>query len=116
GVAPRAESGTGNGAATEISAGKDTTTGHWEMMGLRLERPFPLYAGGCPPEIIQPFERAIGRPVLGNIPASGTEIIRQLGEEHLRTGFPIVYTSGDSVFQVATHIDIVPLELLYAWC
>ena len=116
GVAPRAEPGTAHGRATEISAGKDTTTGHWEMMGIRLERPFPLYPGGFPPEIIQPFERAIGRSVLGNVPASGTEIIQELGEEHLRTGFPIVYTSGDSVFQVATHTDIVPLEELYAWC
>jgi len=116
GVAPRAEPGTAHGRATEISAGKDTTTGHWEMMGIRLERPFPLYPGGFPSEIIQPFERAIGRSVLGNVPASGTEIIQELGEEHLRTGFPIVYTSGDSVFQVATHTDIVPLEELYAWC
>ncbi len=116
GVVPRAEPGTAHGRATEISAGKDTTTGHWEMMGIRLERPFPVYPEGFPPEIIQPFERAIGRPILGNVPASGTEIIRSLGEEHLRTGFPIVYTSGDSVFQIATHTDVVPLEQLYAWC
>ncbi|MDP9241714.1 MAG: phosphopentomutase [Actinomycetota bacterium] len=116
GVVPRAEPGTAHGRATEISAGKDTTTGHWEMMGIRLERPFPLYPEGFPPEIIQPFERAIGRPILGNVPASGTEIIGELGEEHLRTGFPIVYTSGDSVFQIATHTDVVPLEQLYAWC
>jgi phosphopentomutase len=116
GVVPRAEPGTAHGRATEISAGKDTTTGHWEMMGIRLERPFPVYPEGFPPEIIQPFERAIGRPILGNVPASGTEIIRELGEEHLRTGFPIVYTSGDSVFQIATHMDVVPLEQLYEWC
>jgi phosphopentomutase len=116
GVAARAEPGTAHGRATEISAGKDTTTGHWEMMGIRLDRPFPLYPDGFPPEIIQAFEREIGRRVLGNVPASGTEIIRELGEEHLRTGFPIVYTSGDSVFQVATHTDVVPLEQLYAWC
>ena len=116
GVLPRAEPGTAHGRATEVSAGKDTTTGHWEMMGIQLERAFPLYPDGFPPEIIRPFERAIGRSVIGNIPASGTEIIRELGEEHLRTGFPIVYTSGDSVFQVATHTDIVPLEQLYAWC
>ena len=116
GVVPRAEPGTAHGRATEISAGKDTTTGHWEMMGIRLERPFPVYPEGFPPEIIQPFERAIGRPILGNVPASGTEIIRSLGEEHLRTGFPIVYTSGDSVFQIATHTYVVPLEQLYEWC
>jgi phosphopentomutase len=87
GVAARAEPGTAHGRATEISAGKDTTTGHWEMMGIRLDRPFPLYPEGFPPEIIQAFERAIGRRVLGNVPASGTEIIQELGEEHLRTGF-----------------------------
>jgi phosphopentomutase len=116
GVAPRARPGTAHGRATEVSAGKDTTTGHWEMMGIRLDRPFPLYPDGFPPEIIEPFEQAVGHRVLGNVPASGTEIIQRLGEEHLRTGAPIVYTSGDSVFQVATHVEVVPLELLYAWC
>jgi phosphopentomutase len=116
GVEARADPGTAHGRATEVSAGKDTTTGHWEMMGIRLERPFPLYPHGFPAEIIEPFEREIGRRVLGNVPASGTEIIERLGEEHLRTGFPIVYTSGDSVFQVATHVNVVPLEQLYAWC
>ena len=116
GVIPRAEPGTAHGRATEVSAGKDTITGHWEMMGIRLERPFPLYPEGFPSDIIRAFERTIGRPVLGNVPASGTEIIQELGEQHLRTGFPIVYTSGDSVFQVATHTDVVPLEQLYEWC
>ncbi len=116
GVEPRAEAGTAHGRATEVSAGKDTTTGHWEMMGIRLDRPFPLYPDGFPPEIIRPFEQAIGRDVLGNVPASGTEIIERLGEEHLRTGRPIVYTSGDSVFQIATHVDVVPLDQLYEWC
>jgi phosphopentomutase len=116
GVEPRAAPGTAHGRATEVSAGKDTTTGHWEMMGIRLERPFPLYPDGFPPEIIEPFEDAIGRGVLGNVPASGTEIIERLGEQHLRTGRPIVYTSGDSVFQVATHVQVVPLEQLYGWC
>jgi phosphopentomutase len=116
GVEPRADAGTAHGRATEISAGKDTTTGHWEMMGIRLDRPFPLYPDGFPPEIIEPFEAAIGRHVLGNVPASGTEIIERLGAEHLRTGDPIVYTSGDSVFQVATHVQVVPLKQLYAWC
>ena len=116
GVAPRAEPGTGHGRATERSAGKDTTTGHWEMMGIRLDRPFPVYPDGFPPEVIEPFERAIGRKVLGNVPASGTEIIEALGEEHLRTGRPIVYTSGDSVFQIATHESVVGLQTLYEWC
>jgi phosphopentomutase len=116
GVARRAEPGTAHGRATEISAGKDTTTGHWEMMGIRLDDPFPLYPNGFPPDVIEPFERAIGREVLGNVPASGTEIIAALGAEHLATGRPIVYTSGDSVFQIATHVRVVPLEVLYAWC
>jgi phosphopentomutase len=116
GIAPRAEPGTAHGRATERSAGKDTTTGHWEMMGIRLDEPFPLYPDGFPPEVIRPFEEAIGREVLGNVPASGTEIIAELGEEHLRTGRPIVYTSGDSVFQVATHKSVVDLATLYEWC
>ncbi len=116
GVAPRAVPGTAHGRATEVSAGKDTTTGHWEMMGIELGEPFPLYPHGFPPEIIEPFERAIGRNVLGNVPASGTEIIAELGAVHLRTGEPIVYTSGDSVFQIACHKDVVPLEQLYDWC
>ena len=116
GVPPRAESRTGHGRLTERSAGKDTTTGHWEMMGIILDRPFPLYPEGFPEEVIRPFEEAIGREVLGNRAASGTEIIKDLGEEHLATGRPIVYTSGDSVFQVATHVGVVPLEQLYEWC
>ncbi len=116
GVAAAATEGTGHGRATEVSAGKDTTTGHWEMMGIRLEQPFPLYPDGFPPEIIEPFERGVGAAVLGNVPASGTEIIAELGAEHLRTGRPIVYTSGDSVFQIATHVDVVPLTTLYGWC
>lgn len=116
GVPPRAEPGTAHGRCTERSAGKDTTTGHWEMTGIVLDRPFPLYPEGFPPEIVEPFEAQIGRRVLGNVPASGTEIIAELGQEHLRTGRPIVYTSGDSVFQVATHTDVVPLQQLYEWC
>jgi phosphopentomutase len=116
GVAPRAERGSAHGRLTEASAGKDTTTGHWEMMGIVLDRPFPLYPNGFPREVIEPFEERIGRKVLGNVPASGTEIIAELGEEHLRTGRPIVYTSGDSVFQIATHKRVVPLETLYEWC
>jgi phosphopentomutase len=116
GVEPAARSGTAHGRLTERSAGKDTTTGHWEMTGIVLTDPFPLYPEGFPPEIIEPFERQIGREVLGNVPASGTEIIAKHGEEHLRTGKPIVYTSGDSVFQVATHVNVVPLPTLYEWC
>lgn len=98
------------------SPGKDTTTGHWELCGIILERPFPTYPEGFPPRVIQPFERRAGRRVLGNRAASGTEIIKELGEEHLRTGRPIVYTSADSVFQIACHEDVVPLETLHDWC
>lgn len=116
GVARRAEPGTAHGWAVERSAGKDTTTGHWEMMGIKLDEPFPLYPDGFPPQIVEPFERAIGRPIIGNEPASGTEIISRLGEQHLATGHPIVYTSGDSVFQIAAHRAVVPLEQLYEWC
>jgi len=116
GVEPRAEPGTAHGRLTERSAGKDSTTGHWEIAGIVLDRPFPLYPHGFPPEVIEPFEEAIGRKVLGNVPASGTEIIERLGEEHLRTGRPIVYTSGDSVFQIACHKEVADLETLYSWC
>lgn len=116
GMAPRAGPGTAHGRLTERSAGKDTTTGHWEMCGIVLDRPFPLYPKGFPPEVIEPFEEKIGRKVLGNRTASGTEIIEELGEEHMRTGRPIVYTSGDSVFQIAVHKDVVPLPTLYQWC
>ncbi len=116
GIPPGGRAGTAHGKLQERSAGKDTTTGHWEICGIVLERPFPTYPNGFPPEVIEPFEQAIGRPVLGNVPASGTEIIQRLGEEHMRTGRPIVYTSGDSVFQVACHVDVVPLEQLYEWC
>ena len=116
GVEPRADPGTVHGRLTERSAGKDTTTGHWEITGVMLDRPFPTYPNGFPVEVIDAFERAIGCEVLGNEPASGTEIIARLGEEHLRTGKPIVYTSADSVFQVAAHADVVPVETLYEWC
>jgi phosphopentomutase len=104
------------GRMAERSAGKDTTTGHWEMMGVVLDHPFPTYPDGFPPEVIDAFAVAIGRAVLGNTPASGTEIIKELGSEHLASGRPIVYTSADSVFQIATHKRVVPLEQLYAWC
>ena len=104
------------GKALELSAGKDTTTGHWEMMGLVVERAFPLYPGGFPPEVVGPFEEYAGKKVLGNRAASGTEIIKELGPEHLETGRPILYTSGDSVFQVAAHEDIWPPEKLWDLC
>jgi phosphopentomutase len=103
------------GKAATSSRGKDTTTGHWEMGGIITANPFPTYPNGFPSRIIEPFERAIGRKVLGNKPASGTEIIKELGEEHVRTGRPIVYTSADSVFQIAAHEQVVPLEELYRW-
>jgi len=98
------------------SPGKDTTTGHWEMAGIILEKPFPLFPHGFPPDIVSEFEQKIGRKILGNKAASGTEIINELGEEHMRTGSPIVYTSADSVFQVAAHVDVIPLAELYAMC
>jgi len=104
------------GTMLERSKGKDTITGHWEMCGLITEHSFPTYPNGFPQEVINAFERAIGRKVLGNYPASGTEIIKQLGEEHMRTGRPIVYTSADSVFQIAAHEEIIPLEELYEMC
>jgi phosphopentomutase len=116
GVDPRAEEGTAHGAMIERSAGKDSTTGHWEIAGLVLERPFPLYPDGFPSGLIRTFERLIGRSILGNRAASGTAIIEELGEKHLRTESPIVYTSGDSVLQVAAHVDLVPLPTLYEWC
>ncbi len=104
------------GKAASSSRGKDTTTGHWELAGIVLENPFPLYPQGFPKEVIALFEAEIGKKVLGNISASGTEIIEVLGEEHLKTGYPIVYTSADSVFQIAAHEEAVPPETLYRWC
>ena len=98
------------------SPGKDTTTGHWEMAGIWLHQAFPTYPHGFPPEVIAAFEKQIGRGTLGNKPASGTEIIKELGEEHVRTGKPIVYTSGDSVFQIAAHEDVIPIAELYRMC
>lgn len=104
------------GRSREMSAGKDTTTGHWEISGLRLEKPFPTYPNGFPADVIAAFEQAIGHKTLGNKPASGTVILDELGEEHMRTGYPIVYTSADSVFQIACHEDIIPLQELYHMC
>jgi phosphopentomutase len=110
--APKASYGKG---ATH-SPGKDTTTGQWEMAGVWLDQAFPVYHHGFPPEIIEPFEKQIGRKTLGNKPASGTEILKELGEEHVHTGKPIVYTSGDSVFQIAAHESVIPVPELYRMC
>jgi phosphopentomutase len=104
------------GKMAEKSPGKDSTSGHWELFGIVLEKPFPTYPHGFPQEIITEFESRIGYKVLGNIPASGTEIIQRLGEEHMRKKMPIVYTSADSVFQIACHIDIFSLDELYTFC
>jgi phosphopentomutase len=104
------------GKGATHSPGKDTTTGHWEMAGIWLDQAFPVYPHGFPAELIAQFERAIGRRTLGNKPASGTEILKELGEEHMRSGFPIVYTSGDSVFQIAAHEDVIPVPELYRMC
>src|SRR5438094_6244095 len=104
------------GRLVERSKGKDTTTGHWEMMGVVTSTPFPTYPHGFPHDVIDPFMHATGRGVLGNKPASGTDIIQELGEEHQKTGKWIVYTSADSVFQIAAHEETVPLEELYAAC
>ncbi len=103
----------GYGKMQPMSAGKDTMSGHWEMMGIHLPSPAPTYPEGFPDEIIDEFEQKIGRETLANRPASGTEIIKQLGEEHVRTGKPIVYTSADSVFQIAAHEDVIPVDELY---
>src|SRR6202048_4180316 len=104
------------GKGATRSPGKDTTTGHWEMAGIWLDQAFPVYPHGFPHEVIDAFEKQIGRGTIGNKPASGTEIIKELGEEHVRTGKPIVYTSADSVFQIATHEEVVPIDELYRMC
>lgn len=105
------------GKMREVSAGKDSTTGHWELAGIQLNRPFPTYPDGFPDEVIESFCEGIGvDKVLVNKPYSGTEVIADYGEEHLETGYPIVYTSADSVFQIATHVDITPVDKLYEWC
>ena len=104
------------GRLAERSAGKDSVTGHWELMGIVIDRAFPTFPQGFPPEMIAAFEQRIGRPVLGNVVASGTVVIDVLGAEHMRTGRPLVYTSADSVFQIAAHEEIVPIAQLYDWC
>ncbi|HEX5424247.1 MAG TPA: phosphopentomutase [Candidatus Acidoferrales bacterium] len=115
-LAPAANPAGSYGKGATVSPGKDTTTGHWEMAGIWLDQAFPVYPHGFPRELIAEFERQIGRRTLGNKPASGTEIIKELGEEHVRTSFPIVYTSGDSVFQIAAHEDVIPVPELYRIC
>ena len=116
GVSPVDEALGAYGRLTEVSPGKDTTTGHWELMGIPLESPFPTYPHGFPKDIIAEFERRIGRRTLGNYPASGTVIIQELGVEHMRSGKPIVYTSADSVFQLAAHEEVIPVDELYRCC
>src|SRR5947208_15872258 len=114
---PAAEAPAGAfGRCALASPGKDTTTGHWEMAGIHLDKPFPLFPHGFPPEVMDEFESKIGRRSLGNKAASGTEIIKELGAEHMRTGSPIVYTSADSVFQIAAHEEVIPLWELYKIC
>jgi phosphopentomutase len=116
GIEPAASPAGSYGRCALASPGKDTTTGHWEMVGIHLDKPFPLYPHGFPREIMDEFEHRISRSSLGNKAASGTEILVELGEEHMRTGSPIVYTSADSVFQIAAHEDVIPLWELYKIC
>ncbi|MGH7630860.1 MAG: phosphopentomutase [Gemmatimonadales bacterium] len=116
GMPPADPPGAAHGVAEPASAGKDSTTGHWELCGVLLEQPFPTYPNGFPPQVIEQFAARTGRGVIGNRAASGTAILDELGAEHVRTGSWIVYTSADSVFQVAAHEDVVPLEELYAAC
>lgn len=104
------------GKGATVSPGKDTTTGHWEMAGIWLAQAFPVYKNGFSRDLMDKFERAIGRKAIGNKPASGTEVLKELGEEHQRTGYPIVYTSGDSVFQIAAHEEVIPVAELYKMC
>lgn len=114
---PKVQAPQGNFARLgELSKGKDTTTGHWEMIGVLTKVPFPTYPNGFPSEVMEAFESAIGTKTLGNCTASGTAIIEELGEQHVKTGYPIVYTSADSVFQIAAHESVVPLEKLYGMC
>ncbi|HEY8350403.1 MAG TPA: phosphopentomutase [Clostridia bacterium] len=104
------------GKMAERSAGKDTTTGHWELAGITLRKPFPVYPEGFPEDVVRQFEKETGTKTLGNYPASGTVIINELGHQHVKTGYPIIYTSADSVFQIAAHEDVIPVEKLYELC
>ncbi len=116
GVSEQVEARAFYGKMSEVSAAKDTTVGHWEIAGVITKKPFPTYLAGFPADVIERFSESIGRPILGNKPASGTEIISELGDEHMVTGSPIVYTSADSVFQIAACEDIISIELLYEMC
>ncbi|MCB0187524.1 MAG: phosphopentomutase [Caldilineaceae bacterium] len=116
GVPPTVTATGSYGRLTEVSAGKDTTTGHWELAGVILAQPFPTYPQGFPAPLMAEYEARIGRGTLGNVPASGTEILKELGAAHMRTGKPIIYTSADSVFQVAAHEAIIPVNELYRFC
>ena len=116
GMDPNIEAIGAYGKCFELSKGKDSTTGHWEIMGVVSENPFPTYPDGFPEDVIKAFENAVGREILYNKPASGTEIISRYGDEHVKTGKPIIYTSADSVFQIAAHEEIIPLEELYDMC
>ncbi len=116
GVLPQLEPLAAYGKMTEISAGKDTTSGHWELMGIEVNKAFPVYPNGFPPEVMDRYQAETGRGWLGNYPASGTVIIDELGKEHIRSGKTIVYTSGDSVFQIAAHEEVIPVDELYKIC
>src|SRR5437763_11901883 len=116
GTPPTSDARGAYGRRAEGAAGKDSVTGHWEMTGVVLKKPLPTYPNGFPADLVAAVEQAIGRKVIGNKAASGTEIIKELGEEHMRTGYPIVYTSADSVFQIAAHQDVIPLQELYHMC
>ena len=116
GVPPDPQAAGGHGKMQPLSAGKDTISGHWEMMGIYLPKPFPTFPNGFPAEILDEFKRRTGLDVIGNKPASGTEIIKELGLEHIRTGKPIVYTSADSVFQIAAHEEVIPIHRQYELC
>ena len=116
GVPPREMTRGAYGKCQEISKGKDSVTGHWELMGVEVKKPFPTYPNGFPKEVLNEFKKLTGLDVLGNKPASGTEIIKELGEKHVRTGKPIVYTSADSVFQIAAHEKVIPIDELYRLC
>ena len=116
GVPPAAQPLASFGKCALASPGKDTTTGHWEMVGIHLPKPFALFPNGFPREVMDPFEEKIARTAIGNKSASGTEVIQELGEEHMRTGSPIVYTSADSVFQIAAHEEVIPVWELYKIC
>jgi len=116
GLAPQLQPTANYGKMAEVSAGKDTSTGHWELTGLHLDTPFPVYPDGFPADVMDRFEAETGRGWLANYPSSGTVILDELGEKHMQTGKPIVYTSADSVFQIAAHEDIIPLDELYRMC